>query len=46
MLSLNVIQIVFDFAEVGSFGFIVPFLNVYVTWLRFEIFHSILTHIA
>ncbi|TFK92131.1 hypothetical protein K466DRAFT_582238 [Polyporus arcularius HHB13444] len=28
MLSLNIVQILFDFLQVGSFSFIVPFLNV------------------
>ncbi|RPD66214.1 hypothetical protein L227DRAFT_570117 [Lentinus tigrinus ALCF2SS1-6] len=28
MLSLNIVQIIFDFQLIGTFGFIVPFLNV------------------
>ena len=28
VLSLNIVQIVFDFAEVGNFSLILPFLNV------------------
>ncbi|KAI0721020.1 hypothetical protein C8T65DRAFT_556597, partial [Cerioporus squamosus] len=30
MLSLNIVQISFDFLQVGSFSFIVPFLNVII----------------
>ncbi|KAI1795802.1 hypothetical protein LXA43DRAFT_880959, partial [Ganoderma leucocontextum] len=29
VLSLNIVQIVFDFVEVGSFSLILPFLNVF-----------------